>query len=594
MYIFFIVYLGIAKPDTYYQQAEKLLENFTEADLGEIDSLLEQSVHPSHKAYDTLFDLYLFGDLDKKISRNYTLASKYLNKALSLHSSKAFFSAAVLFQELLLTTEFEEIESLITLPIATIKSLKTKHNGHDLLEISFYSAVKECLLSKSSSPPSFIQKSIIDESKQFNLYPVFDYDDCSFDKSLTFAAISQAFYARDYIEELGKTKDKIKQEDLEKDIAYGEENEKVISLFTKHYDNNQNSFGMANLGQNYLHGNNLHGINPDYNEALNYFSKSLDLGNDRAAADLGKMYLKGLGVEKNVTKALEYFETAAEQGSVDAMRQLSVIYQKGKLTEKNYTKAFKYAETAAELGDVQSINNVGVYYLYGIGVEEDIQTGIEYIELAADFGSPAAKYNLACAYYNGEFVDVDYRKAFDLSMEVVYSAQQDSYMSLGYQRFKLGDYKGAYLYFLFASSLGYLEASKSIAFMFNRGLTGNKCKLGKEYCKGVYLYKGVLRNDSFSFTNMAKLLYVGGDSLTANYSEAFRYFNAAPPTGETLFNIAYMTEHGMGTEKDYGKAKEMYNGIISKSDLMQIDTYAKYPAYFSLFLLHLKNLLDIS
>lgn len=594
MYIFFIVYLGIAKTDTYYEQAEKLLENFYEADLAEIDSLLEQSFRPSFKAYDTLFELYLFGDLEKKISRNYTLASKYLNKALSLHSSKAFFSAAVLFQEILLTTEFEEIESIITLPMTTIKSLKTKHSGHDLLEISFYSAVKECFLSKSQTPPSFIQKSILDESKQFNLYPVFDYDDCSFDRSLTFAAISQAFYARDYIEELGKPQDKIKQEDLEKDIAYGEENEKVISLYSKYFDNNQNSAGMANLGQNYLHGNNIFGISPDYNEALNYFSKSLDLGNDKVAADLGKMYLKGLGVEKNVTKALEFFEIAAEQGSVDAMRQLSVIYQKGKIVEKNDTKAFKYAETAAELGDIQSINNVGVYYLYGIGVEIDTEIGIEYIELAADYGSPAAKYNLACAYYNGDFVDVDYWKAFDLSMQVVYAAQQDNYMNLGYQRFKRGDYKGAYLYFLFASNLGYLEASKSIVFMFSRGLTGNKCKLGEEYCKGVYLYKGVLRNDSFSFTNMAKLLYVGGDNLEANYTEAFRYFSAAPGTGETLFNIAYMTEHGLGVVKDYDKAKEMYNSIIIKSDSKQIDSYAKYPAYFSLFFLHLKNLLDIS
>jgi TPR repeat protein len=479
-----------------------------------------------------------------------------------------------------------------------------------LLEVSYFASVYECLLLKDVEVPEMLRPRLEDfhlkkndeeddlEDYEFRdnvqwemIYPVMELKNCGFDRSLTYSAISQAFYARDFIEDLGRPPHEITLDSLDSELSYGNDSQEMLTKVDKIYSSYKYSKGIENLGQEYLHGNNLLGIEPNYEEALNYFSKSVDLGNPAATANLGKMYLKGLGVDQNTTKGMEYLEQAAEAGSLDALRQLSVVYQRGEVVPRNKTKAFDYAKKAADKGDVQSLNNIGVYYLEGIGVEADPVLGVAYIERASDLGSPAAMYNLATIYFNGDHREIDLELAFELSLKVIHSAQQDGYMEKAYERYKTKDFEGAFLYFLFAESLGYIEASKSIAYLLEKDLKTFTCKSGMFYCLGRHLFRGVLKMDSFSYVHLADLMYYGKYGHPSDYSNALLFYSLSPNSGESLFHMAYMLENGLGTEKDEERALKLYNKIIELSQSRQIDSFAKFPAGLSKFFLLFKQFL---
>lgn len=82
------------------------------------------------------------------------------------------------------------------------------------------------------------------------------------------------------------------------------------------------------LGRIYYFGQ---GIVPiDYQMAKKYFEKSIQVGGTIAGYYLGEIYLKGLGVQKDIEKAVEYYKKAADYNNKSAAKRLAKIYFWGK------------------------------------------------------------------------------------------------------------------------------------------------------------------------------------------------------------------------------------------------------------------------
>jgi TPR repeat protein len=179
--------------------------------------------------------------------------------------------------------------------------------------------------------------------------------------------------------------------------------------------------------------------------------------------------------------------------------------------------------------------------------------------------------------------------AFNYFMDTVYGAQIDGYMAKAYKRFREGDKKGSYLYYIMASSLGYQSARTSLAYFFEKGLNLNKCWLGKELCLANYLIRAITENgDKWANEKLAKLLYTGGEFLKANFSEAYLFYQNAPKTGEVLFTLGYLNEHGLGCSQNLTAAECCYLEIISLADGKKIEQASKYPALIALYKLRFK------
>ena len=68
--------------------------------------------------------------------------------------------------------------------------------------------------------------------------------------------------------------------------------------------------------------------NKEYDKAFESFKKACDGGDMRGCHNLGVMYEKGNGVEKDLGKAVQLFKKACDGGDLDGCRNLAIMYEK--------------------------------------------------------------------------------------------------------------------------------------------------------------------------------------------------------------------------------------------------------------------------
>lgn len=95
----------------------------------------------------------------------------------------------------------------------------------------------------------------------------------------------------------------------------------------------------------------------------------VELGDERAAFLLGKMYLDGNGVVPNATEAMRLYRIAAARGHTDAMISIAGIYQGGINFHQNSKLANLWFERAAKLGSQYGA------FLYAVSLFEGDRAG---------------------------------------------------------------------------------------------------------------------------------------------------------------------------------------------------------------------------
>lgn len=140
---------------------------------------------------------------------------------------------------------------------------------------------------------------------------------------------------------------------------------------------------------------------PDHGQAFVLLQEEAQKGNGLAKYDLGRMYLLGLGCDKDESVASTFFRDA--------------------LT------AFEKMEQTARNADYWQYR-IGKLYAYGYGVEQDYSTAATWFEKAVASNNPFAAYSLAGQFYRGQGVNQDDSRAFDLySMAANHSAKPNAY-----------------------------------------------------------------------------------------------------------------------------------------------------------------------
>lgn len=121
---------------------------------------------------------------------------------------------------------------------------------------------------------------------------------------------------------------------------------------------------------------------------------SLKAIKNSAAYLLGKLFLEGKVVFKNITQAIHYFETSNDHGNPWASYQLGKLYFQGKEMPKNIEKAIQYLTSSAEAGNPFSQYLLGKTYLLGKDVTKDKERAIKWLSLSAEQGNEYAKFFL--------------------------------------------------------------------------------------------------------------------------------------------------------------------------------------------------------
>ncbi len=119
---------------------------------------------------------------------------------------------------------------------------------------------------------------------------------------------------------------------------------------------------------------------------LKELEKQAMSGDVQSQFNLGEMYSKGLGVERNDPKAIMYFQMAAEQGYSEAQLVLGNIFFNGIGTNKDLNKALEYYQQASMQGHAVAQFNLAHMYFSGQGVTRNLSRAYAYLLVSSTIG----------------------------------------------------------------------------------------------------------------------------------------------------------------------------------------------------------------
>ena len=127
----------------------------------------------------------------------------------------------------------------------------------------------------------------------------------------------------------------------------------------------------------------------EYSVAFKLTSPLAEKGDARAQFNIGYMYAKGWGVQKELAEAVKWYRKAAEEGLEIAQHYLGLAYINGEGVVPNDAEAAKWFKRAAEQGFSRSQYMLGAMYLDGRGVPKDVVQGYAWVVLAGQRGTPS-------------------------------------------------------------------------------------------------------------------------------------------------------------------------------------------------------------
>jgi TPR repeat protein len=130
-------------------------------------------------------------------------------------------------------------------------------------------------------------------------------------------------------------------------------------------------------------------------------------GTVTAQRNLGVMYDRGVGVQRDPARAAEWLRTAAQAGSRDAAYQLGAMYETGRGVSQDDAQSVSWYRKAALLGDREAQVKVGKAYEAGKGVATDMGEALTWYRKAAGQGDAWAQNYIGFLYGNGKGVPHD-------------------------------------------------------------------------------------------------------------------------------------------------------------------------------------------
>ncbi len=185
----------------------------------------------------------------------------------------------------------------------------------------------------------------------------------------------------------------------------------------------------------------------------------------KAAAYIGRMFLRGEGMEQNFEKAQTWFKRGIAQGDSFAQYHMGIMYREGLGVPVDGVRAGAYLKAAAEQSLPLAQSALGVLFLD----QGDIETAGRYFELAAGAGVMESFYYLAELTNQGVGRERNcglaaaYYKVVAERAEILHSSFVEA--NSAYER---GDLERAYIASIMAAEQGYENAQANVAYLLDR------------------------------------------------------------------------------------------------------------------------------
>lgn len=293
----------------------------------------------------------------------------------------------------------------------------------------------------------------------------------------------------------------------------------------------------------------------------------------KAAGYMGRMFLRGEGMEQSFEKALTWFKRGIANGDSLCQYEMGMMYLQGLGVKKDAVKAADYFKEAADQDFASAQVNLGQLFLD----QGDIQTATRFFELAARHGHIEAFYHLAEINNNGVGRDracgvaTAYYKLVAEKVETIHSAFDEANRA-----YEDGDLETALAVYMMAAEQGYEYSQANVAHLLDEyksilsldalipWKTSPPSLLRNTVLALIYWTRSAKQSNIDSMVKMGDY-YLGGHGVDADMERAATCYQTAADSqqsAQAFWNLGWIHENGLGVEQDFHLAKRFYDQAL--------------------------------
>ena len=156
------------------------------------------------------------------------------------------------------------------------------------------------------------------------------------------------------------------------------------------------------------------GDDDEKKEALEFFMKAYEAGNNMGSRNLGYCHALGRGTEKDKAEGARWYTVSAMSGNAKAQCNIGVMCEFGNGVPQDFEKAAEWYRMSAENGYSRGMTNYACLLRDGKGVRRDPEEAARWFEKS---GSPRAKRLLGIMLLDGDGIPKDETRALSLLKE---------------------------------------------------------------------------------------------------------------------------------------------------------------------------------
>ncbi|KAK0252333.1 hypothetical protein B0A54_14133 [Friedmanniomyces endolithicus] len=315
----------------------------------------------------------------------------------------------------------------------------------------------------------------------------------------------------------------------------------------------------------------------------------------KAAGYLGRMFLRGEGMEQSYSKARIWFTRGLANGDALCQYSLGLMHMQGLGVLQDTAKAADFFSAAADQDLAVAQTNLGMLFLD----QGDVVTATRYFELAARNSHIEAFYYLAELNNQGIGRDRSCGMASGYYKIVVEKAEAVwASMSEAHEAYEEGDTQKAIVTYLMAAEQGSETAQANVAFLLDhtkpkwspiawllaQSRSAKSC-VGDAALALIYWTRSAKQQNIDSLVKMGDYYLSGLGSLASAENAAACYQAAAESllSAQAMWNLGWMHENGIGIDQDFHLAKRF------NDQALETNREAYLPVKLSLFKLRWRS-----
>lgn len=332
----------------------------------------------------------------------------------------------------------------------------------------------------------------------------------------------------------------------------------------------------AHLGRMFLRGE---GMEQNFTKAKVWFKRGIDNGEPLCQYSMGLMHLHALGMPRNAIKAADFFSAAADQDLPPAQVRMGALL----LDQGDLINAIRYFEIAARHGNIEAFYYLAEVSNMGIGRDRSCSTAALYYKIVSE---KAERIHSFFGEANDAYDDGDVDTALHYQIMAAEQGYEIGQANVAY----LLDKQTTTATHSASNTISLLRRLTAVPYLTRRAhtfLTDTLSAAATPALALIYWTRSAKQANIDSLVKMGDYYLLGLGTNAPDADKAATCYTAAAETlqsAQAMWNLGWMHENGIGgLAQDFHLAKRYYDQSL------ETNAEAYLPVSLALMRLRLRS-----